>query len=619
MRERHDHATLGLDTLPGLVAVPVLAAVAAAEGGYWPTTWGWTSVTLVWLLVLALLVTRRVELSALECGFAAAFVAFAGWAGASFVWTRSVPSTVSELQRVMLYVIAVAAVAVVARRTTYRVLLAAVWAAVTLIGIYSVATRLFPQRLGSVDALAGNRLSEPLGYWNALGIYTTLGIVIGFALAARARGPWVRFTAAASLPILAAVQYFTFSRGAWLAVAAALVATFAIDPRRLQLLALLLPCAVLPAVGVAFASQSDALTQSAPVPADASREGLVLGTVLVTFAIANGAIALALGFVAPRVDVPARVRRAFGVALVGLVVVGLIATFIRFGDPVTLAEDAYGSLGRDPPADADLNRRLFALGSPGRIHHWHVAWDTFAAAPLAGTGGGTYEQAWLIKRDIDMKVRNAHSLYLETMAELGIIGILLLATALTLPLVAAIKARHRGLVPAGFGAYVAYLAHAAIDWDWEFPAVTLAALVAGGAVLAAARGEPTLTLRGGRRYATAMAFVVLGAGAFIGLKSNLALADSVEAFRVADFTRSSAAAREAARWGPWSSQPWQRLGQAALAQGKFAEARWAFRKGIAKDPHNWELWIGLASADQGPEGDRALARAAELNPQLVGH
>ena len=101
------------------------------------------------------------------------------------------------------------------------------------------------------------------------------------------------------------------------------------------------------------------------------------------------------------------------------------------------------------------------------------------AAPVAGRGAGTFELAWLEEQPIPESVLDAHSLYLETLAELGLVGLGLLALALAPPLLAA----FRGASPAAAGGYVAFLFHAGVEWDWEMPAVTVAGLLCGAALL----------------------------------------------------------------------------------------------------------------------------------------
>src|SRR5581483_2109629 len=96
---------------------------------------------------------------------------------------------------------------------------------------YGLLTRLFPERAGYVDTIAGQRLEAPLGYWNALGLFAAIGLLLAAGLVA---------------PTL----YFTFSRGGWVALAAGLAALVALDRRRLQFLAALAASAVWAAVAV---------------------------------------------------------------------------------------------------------------------------------------------------------------------------------------------------------------------------------------------------------------------------------------------------------------------------------------------------------------------------------
>ena len=78
---------------------------------------------------------------------------------------------------------------------------------------------------------------------------------------------------------------------------------------------------------------------------------------------------------------------------------------------------------------------------------------------------------------------DAHSLYVETAAELGLVG--LAALALFLGAIAACAARalrHDPALAAGpAAALAAFGFHAGLDWDWEMPALTLVARAAGRA------------------------------------------------------------------------------------------------------------------------------------------
>ena len=104
---------------------------------------------------------------------------------------------------------------------------------------------------------------------------------------------------------------------------------------------------------------------------------------------------------------------------------------------------------------------------------------TRGSAPARGATSSTGAK----HKRVGGQVRDVHNLYLETLAEQGPIGLALLVAMLGIPLVGAWRARRIPIVPAAFGAYVAYLAHASIDWDWELTAVTIAALACGIACL----------------------------------------------------------------------------------------------------------------------------------------
>jgi O-Antigen ligase len=124
-----------------------------------------------------------------------------------------------------------------------------------------------------------------------------------------------------------------------------------------------------------------------------------------------------------------------------------------------------------------------------RPGYWRAALNEYRAHPAFGDGAGAFGRYWLQHPSADPGVQgtqDAHSLYIETLAELGPVGLALLLVALGAPLAALPRARSPA-VPAAAGAYVAYLVHAGVDWDWEMPAVTLAALLCGAAVLVASR------------------------------------------------------------------------------------------------------------------------------------
>ncbi len=123
-----------------------------------------------------------------------------------------------------------------------------------------------------------------------------------------------------------------------------------------------------------------------------------------------------------------------------------------------------------------------------RPAYWRVAISDASDHTLLGSGAGSFDDVWLERRPIPVHVRDAHSLYLETAAELGVVGLTLLLCALAAPVVAAVSVRDRaGVVGTAAAAYLVFLVHAGLDWDWEMPVTTVAGLACGAALLAAPR------------------------------------------------------------------------------------------------------------------------------------
>jgi hypothetical protein len=116
---------------------------------------------------------------------------------------------------------------------------------------------------------------------------------------------------------------------------------------------------------------------------------------------------------------------------------------------------------------------------------------------VRGLGAGGFQVAWLRHRDVPEGTKFAHSLYFNTLADLGAIGFGLLMLFLGGLAAAAVRA-HRvdRLQAAGpIAVLVVWAAHSAVDWDWELPALTLVALVSAGLLLAQADGTAAIASR----------------------------------------------------------------------------------------------------------------------------
>lgn len=611
-----DLATLAV----GVAAAVGMGALAAADGGYFAPAWGWTALVGLWL-VAAWLLLGRVELATgtLGAAFFGGIAGLATWTWLSLLWTDNGVQTMLEGFRMLAYLGVAAALLVVVRRENVPALLRGTLAAITLVATYGLATRLFPDRLGSYDPVATYRLSEPLGYWNGLGIFCAVGALLALGILARDRSLVARCLASAAFTILLSTLYFTFSRGGWIALGLGFLAAFVLDPRRLHLAVGLIAVGIPAGIAVLIGSTSEALTvQDSPLSA-AVDQGQEVALVVSLFALLAAAAVAGLAF-AERRFVPGRTLRvSFAAVLAVGAAAALVGGFARVGGPIELIDRGYDAFTAPPPeqSSADLGERLFTFTGGYRAELWEEAWADYRDNSVLGSGPGTYVQYWNLHRPIPHIVRDAHNLYLEMLAELGPLGLALLLLALGAPVAAAIGARREPLAVGAFGAYVAYLAHAAVDWDWELLGVTVPALACGVALLVLRPERSAPVVPGTRlRVAGAVVAIALAGAAFVGLVGSSAVAASEEAAQASppNYAKAEDEARKARRWARWSSEPWQLLGEAQLGRGDQATARQSFRRAIAEEPSDWFLWFRLAEASSGAQRERALAEASRLNP-----
>jgi hypothetical protein len=602
--------------LPGVVAAAVVVLLSPNLGGYYTTSWGWPALVLGTVAVGAALLRGSLALGRLDAWFLGGLCAFVGWIAFSAVWSWSPPATALEVQRAVVYLVGVAAILLLCSRAGVPWLLGGLGGACAGIALAGLATRLFPETFDVLPP-ANDRLSFPVGYPNGLAILAVLAAVLATGVAARAPSLWARGAAAAAVPALSLTLYFTFSRGAFPALAGGLAAALALAPRRLQFAATVAALGLPSAVLVSIASASDALTEGASAGRATADGGRVALLTVVLGAAAAGLVA-AVKAMEERLVVGPRGRltiRALA-ALAAAAVVALVV--VRYGSPGEIFGRAYASFSGPLSPGPTATTRLFEFQGSRRAELWTAALRDFSDHPLAGSGAGTYESYWLMTRPLPVGVRDAHSLYLEALAELGIVGLLVLLAALAAPFAAAVRMRAHPLVPGAAGAYAAYVLHTGVDWDWEMLAVTLAGLSFGAAlVVAARRGEP-------RPASTALraAWVVptLGVMAFAlaGMAAASATADAYRAAVSKDWARVEVKAREARRFTPWSTEAARLEGDSYLWRKRKAEALVSFRWAVRRDARSWLLWYRIGLASTGEEQRAAARQAARLNPLQPG-
>jgi O-Antigen ligase len=604
-----------------LLALAVGALVTAAnasQGAYFSQSWGWVALAFLVPTSILLIVDGVSAPGRLRASFAALMVALGVWIALSATWSISSAASIREVERMLVYVALALAVALVLRRGDGPGVLAGLSLGVTLICAYALGTRLLPDRFHSYDdPVTSYRLAAPLGYWNSLGLLAAVGVLVALGFVAHARRTPLALASAGMIPIATTTLYFTFSRGSWVALTLGVLVATAADPRRIRLLWTSFVVAVPAAACVAYASTFDALTTENAPAAAAERAGHRVALVVCAVIAVSAFAAWGARWVSRHVEVSARGRRRFAIVLASLAVAAVVGALLAAGGP-SAAADSLRQRFDEHVAPADLNNRLFSVAGNGRSPQYRVAWQAGRDHPILGNGSGTFEYLWYQHRSTLLVVRDGHSLYLETFAELGVVGLALLVSALVVLAAGAIRARRMRFAAAALGAFVAWSAAAAIDWHWEMVGVTLTALLAGAVGIVTADRAVPARLRSPARPALIAACVVLSVCAVWSLVGNQALFAGRDALAREDWAAAREHARRAQKLLFWSAEPALVLGDAAAGLGDRPEALREYRDAVATDPKSWVAWLRVAQVARGTERAEAYRHVRQLNPREEG-
>jgi hypothetical protein len=563
---------------------------------------------------------------------AAALGGFAVWTLMSAFWSDAPARAMIEFDRALAYWLALVLFASFPRdRARIDWALRGMALAILIVCGAAFVTRALPD-LWTVAPVPGDtRLSYPLTYWNALALMASLGLVMCLHLTSSEReSRVVRPLAAAVMPVLGATLLLTLSRGAILvAVIASLVYLLVARPRGLPAVLL----GVIPplAVAVVAAYRVDELTGQEPAGRAAVEEGgdlaLVVGLCMVVALVLRAAL-MPLDARLRRVEVGPRTRRRVALGGAGACLLAVVVAGFAFDVP-SRAADQYESFKDDGTVgnlDESRRSRLTDVSNNGRLDQWEVALEGFRGAPIAGEGAGGFQERWERDRPDDLKVEDAHSLYLETLSEFGIVGLLLLLGALG-ALLGSFLVRARGedrhVYAALFAAGCGWALHAGIDWDWEMPAVTFWLFALGGLALAGAstradrgEGRAPFVPSGFARVGLGVAVLALIATPALMALSQARLNEAVRAFKRGDCTATIDAALASTQAVSVRPEPFQLLAYCDARLGQTDLAIRLMQNAVRLEPGNWESHYGLAlvTAAAGQDPRPAVRRALELNP-----
>ena len=230
-----------------------------------------------------------------------------------------------------------------------------------------------------------------------------------------------------------------------------------------------------------------------------SAAGTVILAVIAAAVVWGAIVAIAEG-VARRGPAAAHtLRQAATVAAVLVVLIPVAAALIRASSIEHTVRAQWHSFIHVPETTSantstSSTTRLFS-GAGNRYDYWRVAWSVFQDHPIAGVGAGGFTEQYFRQRHTTEAIQNPHSIELQVLSELGLVGVALLALFIAGVLIGARRLRAvakdspaaRTAMVAATGAFVVWLVDTSGDWMHLLPGVTAIALAAV-AVLCSAAG-----------------------------------------------------------------------------------------------------------------------------------
>lgn len=503
-------------TALGTVAVAGLLCLATFLGGGGLHLARMTTLELILTLAGGAIVLAAVALAAPDARRYGAWpiallLAFTALSALSVTWSVAADSSWQDANRLLAYswVFAAAVTVVWVLPSGWRALLGGVVLAAVVVCTYALLTKVLPDRLDAADAYA--RLQQPYGYWNALGLTAAMGAVGCLWLGARRAGHAL-LTALAypAMGLMLVTVMLVYSRGALAALAIGAIAWIALVPLRLRGVRVLAVAALAAGPVVAWDFSKPALKDEAVALAARTTAGHQLGVLLAAMLVVLALAGVAIGFFGDRSAPRRNTRRAVGAAIAAVVVLAVLGAIgglaaSKRGLSGTVSHNL--SLLTNPNARVPNTSARLTDVSNVRARYWKEAIEVFEAHPALGAGAGGYQVARLRYRTLPIDVRQAHGYVVQTLADLGLIGLGLTLVLLLAWLGAAGRAtrpfNRRWRVrrsPPGMAwerlsdAYTpervglltmacivgTFGVHSFVDWTWYIPGDALVALLCAG-------------------------------------------------------------------------------------------------------------------------------------------
>jgi hypothetical protein len=604
--------------------------LALSGGGYDTIARSELGIVLWWIVLLGLLAGALpgARLPRSTWIAVAAFSLFLLWTWLAAGWSQSEERTLTEVARLSTYLGTLTVGVLLLTRASARSMVNGITAGIVLVCGLAVLSRLTPSLFPADTAsqfYATSRLRYPFDYSDGVGEFAALGLPLLLYVATSARTAVGRAAAAAGLPVVVFCLALTVSRGGILAGAVGVIAFLALAEDRLPRLVPVASTAVAStALMLALLDRPGLRNRLSGVAPSSQRSSML--AILVVVMLVSAAAQAGFTLMARRRARPSWLRfsrrgaQTVGGALlagVAIAVVVLIATgtdhrlWTQFKEP-------------SAPASGNTYFRLLSVAGSHRYQYWQAAIHAFDMAPVKGIGPGTFEFWWAEHNTLKEFVRNAHSLWIETLAETGLAGLALLATFFGYVLWEGSRralragAEARILHTAAVAGVAAFCASAAFDWVWQIGVMPMIAMLLA-AVAISPLSEPDGAPRSWRiRLVCAAAVLVALATIWVPLASTIAVRRSQSAVSRRELQAALDDSTTAQQLEPGAASP--RLQRALVLEqaGDVPGSNHAIRAALEREPTNWQIWLVASrlatEADQPVVALADYRRARALNP-----
>lgn len=638
---------LGISAQAFITALVVSAAtfgIAYDNGSYYLPSRNTLAIAVWWVVIVGIALRLLIveDLPRASLAIAGVLAGLAVWTFTSIFWASSAENAFNEFNRVSLFLGVYVLVVLTARRNAIKWWCAGLETTTALIALIALVSRFFPgtfsdQGLSTQLPSVANRLSFPLGYWNGLAIFVALGVPLLLHTAISSRNHVVRGLAIVPIPAIASVVYLASSRGGTITALVGIVVFVALTNERWSAGLALLWAGLGSFAAIAVLVSRKELVNGPFHTSLVDQQGRSAAILVALSCLLAGAAYAASRLLTPRLTIRPNpwLGRGVVIALVVAAIAGAVASH-----PIA----QYREFKRPPsqPLHVEANdyvrSHLLSARGSGRWQFWTATVDQWESHPVLGNGAGSYESWWLKHAKIFFPARDAHSLYLQSLGELGVVGLLLtlgfaiggIGTGVMRSLRS--SGEERVVLAALTASFAAYAVAAGIDWMWELTAVTVFALIPLALLSGIARSSrdslkavDEIDVTTGRRWRFGLGVGVL-AGVWllicaqgIPLFAALRIKDSEAAVDRGNAAAAISAATDAKNLQPWASSPYLQLSLVYEREGLNAEAHRWIKSAIKRDPQNWLLWYKAASIEvkmgDAAAASKSLGRAYSLNPE----